>query len=276
VWTDVDAWSMQYIGPPYVYSFNEIGEGCGLIARKAAAAVNGIYYWMGPAQFYNLSSYGVQIVPCAVWDVVYQNLNLGTDSNGVPYTQRIRCAVNSRFGEIQWFYPSANGTGEVDSYVKLNVDLNVWDYGTLGRTAWVDQSVLGPPVGADPSSLYLYQHETSNDADGTAMDSYFQTGYFSLAEGDQKTFIDMIWPDFKWGQYSQAQIATVQISFICADFPGQTPTTYGPYSVTQATTYFYTRLRSRLVAIRIESSDLGSFWRIGNLRYRFAADGKFG
>ena len=275
IWTDIDCWSMQYIGPPYVYSFNEIGTGCGLIARKAAASVGGIYYWMGPSQFFSLSANGVQPVPCPVWDVVYQNLNLGTDTNGIPYTQRIRVAVNSRFGEIQWFYPSANGTGEIDSYVKYNVNLNVWDYGTLGRTAWIDQSVLGPPIGADPSTQYLYQHETSNDADGQAMVSSFTTGYFSLAEGDQKTFIDLIWPDMKWGMYDASQSATVQISFICADYPGQTPTTYGPYSVTQATEYFYTRFRARLVAIKIESSDLGSFWRIGNIRYRFAADGKF-
>jgi len=295
IWTDIDCWSMQYIGPPYVYSFNEIGSGCGLIARKAAAALNGIYYWMGPSQFYSLSSAGVQPVPCAVWDVVYQNLNLGIDSNGIPYTQRIRVAVNSRFGEISWFYPSANGTGEVDSYVKFNVYLNVWDYGTLARTAWVDQSVLGPPIGADPNSLYLYQHETSNDADGQPLVSYFQTGYYTLSEGDFKTFIDWVWPDMKWAQYSAQQgnqltfgssafgnssfgtpisPTTVSIWFYVADYPGDEPTIYGPYNVTQATQYFYTRFRGRLVSVKIGSSDLGSFWRIGALRYRYAQDGR--
>jgi hypothetical protein len=275
IWTDIDCWSMQYIGPPYVYSFNEIGTGCGLIGRKAAASVNGIYYWMGPSQFYSLSSNGVQPIPCSVWDVVYQNLNTGLDPvSGVSNLQKIRVAVNSRFGEIQWFYPSANGSGEVDSYVKYNVYLNLWDYGSLGRTAWVDQSVLGPPIGADPASLYLYQHETSNDADGQAMNSSFQTGYYAISEGDYKSFIDWIWPDMKWGQYSQTQSATVQISFLVADYPGDTPTVYGPYSVTQATEYFYTRFRARLVAVKIASNDLGSFWRIGNIRYRFAPDGK--
>ena len=268
VWTDIDVWSMQYIGPPYVYSFNEIGTGCGLIARKAAAAVNGIYYWMGPSQFYTLGGGGVLPLPCPVWDVVFQNLNQANLS-------KIRVAVNSRFGEIQWFYPSANGTGEVDSYVKYNVYMNEWDYGSLGRAAWVDQSVLGPPIGADPASLYLYQHETSNDADGVAMLPFLQTGYFTIAEGDFKTFIDLIWPDMKWGFFDAAQTATVQITFLVADYPGDTPQTFGPYSVTQATKYFNTRLRGRLVAIRISSSDLGSFWRIGALRYRFSQDGKF-
>lgn len=267
IWTDIDVWSMQYIGQPYVYSFNEIGTGCGLIARKAAASVQGIYYWMGPQQFYTLSGNGVEPLPCPVWDVVYQNLDLKN-------LQKIRVAVNSRFGEIQWFYPSANGGGEVDSYVKYNVYLNLWDYGTLGRTAWVDQSVLGPPIGADPASLLLYQHETSNDADGEAMLPFFQTGYYALSEGDFKTFIDWVWPDMKWGQFSEAQAATVQITFLVADYPGQTPQVFGPYSVTQATEYFYTRFRARLVAVKISSSDLGSFWRIGNVRYRYAQDGK--
>lgn len=267
IWTDIDVWSMQYIGPPYVYSFNEIGTGCGLIARKAAASVNGVYYWMGPSQFYSLSSSGVQPIPCSIWDFVFQNLDTANLS-------KIRVAVNSRFGEIQWFFPSSNGGGEVDSYAKFNVYLNVWDYGSLARSAWVDQSVLGPPIGADPNSLYLYQHETSNDADGAAMNSSFQTGYYALSEGDYKTFIDWIWPDFKFGQLDQAQTATVQITFLIADYPGDTPTVYGPYSVTQATQYFYTRFRGRLVSIKISSDDLGSFWRIGNVRYRYAQDGK--
>jgi hypothetical protein len=267
IWTDIDAWSMQYIGPPFVYSFNEIGTGCGLIGRKAAASFNGIVYWMGYSQFYILSANGVQPMPCSVWDVIFQNLDRAN-------VRKIRVAVNSLFGEIQWFYPSLSGGGEVDGYVKYNVYLNVWDFGTLGRTAWVDQSVLGSPIGADPSTFLLYQHETSPDADGQAMQPFFQTGYYALSEGDYKTFIDWIWPDMKWGPYNQAQSATVQITFFVADYPGDTPITYGPYSVTQATEYFYTRFRGRLVSIKIASSDLGSFWRIGNIRYRYAQDGK--
>lgn len=267
VWTDLAVWSMQYIGPPYVYSFNEIGNGCGLIGRKAAQSVNGIFYWMGPNQFFSLSGNGVEVLECPVWDVVYQNL----DQNNV---QKIRAAVNSQFAEIQWFYPSLSGGGEVDSYVKYNVSLGLWDYGSLSRTAWIDQSVLGPPIGASPSDLLLYQHETSNDAAGTAMLPFFQTGYYAIAEGDQKSFIDWIWPDMKWGKFNQAQTATVQITFFVTDYPGDTPKQFGPYSVTQATEFFYTRLRGRLISVKISSSDLGSFWRIGNIRYRFAPDGQ--
>jgi hypothetical protein len=278
VWTDVDVWSMQYIGQPFVYSFNEIGSGCGLIGRKAAGSAFGIYYWMSFSQFFSLSGYGVQPMLCPVWDVIFQNLDTSIDPiSGVSRAQKIRFAANSRFTEIMWFFASiTGGTGEVDSYVKYNIQLNEWDYsiGGLGRSAWVDQSVLGPPIGADPTTLLLQQHETSNDADGVAMLPSFQTGYYTLSEGDWQTFLDWVWPDFKYGQFDQAQNATINITFFVKNYPSDTPKVFGPYPVTQATPYFYTRLRGRLVSIQISSSDLGSFWRIGVLRYRFSQDGK--
>jgi len=268
VWTDIGVWSMQYVGQPYIYSFNEIGSGCGMIARKAAATVNGVVYWMGPSQFYSMSGNGVQPVACPIWDVIFQDLDQ-------TQTSKIRVAVNSRFGEITWYYPTMSNSGEVNAYVKYNPALQTWDFGSLGRSAWVDQSVLGPPIGADPTTLYLYQHETSTDADGQAMNSNFQTGYFAMSEADVLTFVDQVWPDMKWGYYGGSQNATINITFYVANYPGDTPSVYGPYSVTQNTQFISPRFRGRLVSINIGSTDVGSFWRIGNMRYRLEADGKF-
>ena len=268
LWTDVGLWAMQYVGPSYVYSFNEIGSGCGMIAKKAAASVNGITYWMGPSQFYMLAGSGVEPLPCPIWDVIFQNLDASN-------LQKIRVAVNSRFGEISWFYPTTTSGGEVSNYVKFNVYLQVWDFGAIGRTAWVDQSVLGPPIGADPSSRYIYQHETSTDADGQPLLSNFQTGYFTLNEGDLKTFVDQVWPDMKWGYYNGVQNATVNLTFYVADYPGQTPLQYGPFAMTQQTTFISPRFRGRLVSVGLSSTDIGSFWRLGNIRYRSQQDGKF-
>ena len=267
VWTDLGIWAMQYIGPPYVYSFNEIGSGCGLIARKAMASINGVVYWMGPSQFFSLTANGVAPVPCPIWDVVFQNIN-------TAHLNKIRIAVNSRFGEISWFYPSQNST-ENDSYVKYNVTHNTWDFGTLGRTAWIDQSVLGPPIGADPTTLYLYQHETSPDADGQAMASSFRTGWFSIADGDQMTYVDQVWPDMKWGTYSGSPNATINLTFYVTNYPGDTPQVFGPYPVTQTTEYISPRFRGRLVSINVSSDDVGSFWRLGGVRWRSSPDGKF-
>lgn len=267
IWTDVDVWSMQYIGPPLVYGFNEIGSGCGLIGRKAVGSLGGTVYWMGPSQFYALGADGVQPIPCPVWDVVFQNINRN-------YVNKIRCAVNSRFGEIAWYFPSSGST-EVDTYVKFNPSLNAWDYGSLARTAWIDQSIVGAPIGADPTTNYLYQHETSNDADGAVLEASFQSGYAAISEGDQIMYVDQVWPDFKFGTYDGSASATINMTFYVTDYPGQTPRTYGPYIITKDTTYISPRFRGRLVSIGVTSTDVGSFWRLGNVRYRAKPDGAF-
>ena len=268
IWTDLSVWSMQYIGQPFVYSFNEIGSGCGMIARKAAASLNGVVYWMGPSQFFALTGNGVEPVACPVWDVIFQDLDQTNLS-------KIRVAVNSRFGEITWYYPTITDGGEVNAYVKYNVGLGTWDFGSLGRTAWIDQSVLGPPIGADPSSRYLYQHETSTNADGQAMLSSFQTGYFAMSDADVLTYVDQFWPDAKWGYYGGSQNATLNLTFYVTNYPGDTPQVYGPYAVTQSTQFISPRFRGRLVSIGVSSNDVGSFWRLGNMRYRLSPDGKY-
>lgn len=267
LWTDLSVWSMQYINLPLVWSFNEIGTGCGLIGRKAAASMSGTIYWMGQSQFFTLSGGGVQPLQCPIWDVIFQDLD-------TQYVDRIRCAPNSRFGEVSWFFPTIGSGGIPNRYVKYNTLIGQWDYGDLARTAWLDQSVLGAPIGAAQDRL-IFQHETSTDADGAAMNSYLQTGYFALQDGDVQTFVDQLWPDMKWGYYDGTQSANVKITFYVADYPGQSPRVHGPYNVTQTTQFITPRLRGRLVSIKIESDDVGSFWRLGNIRYRLQSDGKF-
>jgi hypothetical protein len=199
---------------------------------------------------------------------VFQDLDLANVS-------KITCAVNSLFEEITWYYPIVGGSGEVTNYIRFNAQLNSWDFGTLARSAWLDTTVLGPPIGYDPANQYIYQHEISQNADGAAMSSNFTTGYFALSDGENKVFVDEFWPDMKWGYYGQSQSASVQITFNAVDFPGQTPVTYGPYTVTQSTTWFNPRIRARLLSITVSSSDLNSFWRLGNMRYRAIPDGRY-
>ena len=270
LWTDLDLWAMQYIGPPFVYGFNKIGSNCGAISRHCTGQLNGAIYWMSQKQFFMSMGSGPQTIPCPVWDVIFQNIN-------TSYLYKVTCGVNSQFNEVTWYYPSASST-ENDSYVKYNTVLQQWDYGSLGRTAWIDQSVLGSPIGAG-SDNYLYQHEVGNDAANgtqtTAMLSSFQTGYFQLNEADNLIFIDQIWPDMKWGTYSGNPNATVQITFYATNYPGDTPVAYGPYTMTQATEYISVRIRARLLSFNISSSDVGTFWRLGAIRYRYQIDGRF-
>ena len=266
IWTDVALWVMQYINQPYVYGFNEVGTGCGLIGRKAASVMGGITYWMSQSQFFQYAD-GVKPIPCPIWDVIFQDIDM-------DFADNIRIATNSRFGEVTWYYPITGSAGVPSKYVKYNVLLGVWDFGTLARTAWIDQSVFGAPIGASENQ-YIYQHETSPDADGSAMISNFTTGYFATNDADVKVFVDQVWPDMKWGYYGGAQNANVQITFNVTDFPGDTPTAYGPYTLTQGTKFITPRFRARLLSIEVGSSDPGSFWRLGNVRYRLQTDGKF-
>lgn len=267
LWTDLALWAMQFIGGQLVYSFTEISAGCGLIGKKAAGILNNRVYWMSQSQFFVLTGTGVDPVPCPIWDVIFQDIDMN-------YADNIRCAPNSRFGEVTWYYPTIGSNGIPTKYVKLNALLGQWDFGSLTRTAWINQSILGPPIGSGGDN-YIYQHEMGEDADTQPMVSYFQTGYFAMAEADVKMFVDQVWPDMKWGFYGGLQNVTVNLTFFVADYAGQTPLQYGPFPMTQQTTYITPRFRGRLVSIRIESEDAGTFWRIGNMRYRLQQDGRF-
>lgn len=270
-WTDIDLYVSQYVGTPFIFGFNKVGSGCGLIAPKAVGQLGPTLYWMSQKQFYSVSSTGgVQPIPCSVWDYVFQNLN-------EDQVDKIRCAPNSQFNEITWFFPSTGQT-ENDSYVTYNVLYNEWDVGKLARSAWANQSIFGAPLAADTSG-YIYQHDVTGvynlGNDNIPINASFETGYFSLTSGNDLVFVDWMLPDMKWDTYDGSQTnATIKISFNVTDYPGDTPTTYGPFTITQATEYIEPRFRGRYMQIIVESDDSDSFWRLGSIRYRYAASGR--
>jgi len=285
IWTDLDLWAMQYVGTPFVYSFNKIGSNCGAVSRHCTGQLNGAVFWMSQKQFFMMTGNGPQPIPCPIFDVIFQNIN-------TSYFYKVACGVNSQFNEITWYYPSANAT-ENDSYVKYNVGMGQWDYGTLSRTAWIDQSVLGSPIAAG-GDTFIYQHEVGNDAavgtSTTAMLSSFQTGYFQLSEGENLVFVDQIWPDMQWGTYSGNKNATVYLTIYYTNYgtdPATSPSTsyYSgspsntvssvTFPMTQATEYVSCRIRARFMAFSLSSQDVGTFWRLGGVKYRYQPDGKF-
>lgn len=269
IWTDLDLWAMNYIGYPDTYGFNKIGAGAGLASSHAAQQLRGGVYWMGKSNFYAYAGSGVQVIPCDVWDFVFQNIN-------TSFIHNVRAAPNTPFNEAGWYFPSAASTGgENDSYVKFNITEPgaPWDYGTLARSAWIDLTVLGPPIGAIPSGV-VYQHEIGNDAAGQPIAWSFFTGYFVLQEAEDFSFVDQVIPDFKYGDYGAAQGAQVQMTFWVVNYPGDTPIPYGPYTVASTTEYISVRFRARQIAIECSGSDLGSFVRLGRVRFRFAASGR--
>jgi hypothetical protein len=155
-----------------------------------------------------------------------------------------------------------------------------WDYGPMSdsataipRSCGIDQSILGKPISATPAGI-IYQHETSPNADGAPLYSSFTTGFFQISDGQDIMFCDWFLPDFKWAEYPTLAGATIMVTLYSQYYPGETPTTHGPFSVTRSTPYFNPRLRGRLISMKVESSDLDSFWRLGGCRARFTPDGR--
>jgi hypothetical protein len=253
IWTDVGLWLMQYIGFPLVYGFLEIGQGCGLIWQNAKAVLAGKVYWMSYNGFFVYDGNSVQPLPCPVWDEVFQNLNT------LQQAKVIACP-NSFFNEISWCFPSASGSGENDTRVTYNANDGTWTFdptGAITRTAWLDQSSLLNPLGVDGGGL-IQIHESGNDADGAAMVCYAQSGFARIAEGEEYTFLERLIPDA-----ILQNGATLQFTFYFQDYPYGPVFTVGSLNFTQAVDYLIVRGRGRFVSVKVGSSDLGSFWRLG-------------
>jgi hypothetical protein len=268
-WTDLDLWAANYAGYPLVFGFNKIGAGAGMISSHAAQAFRGSVYWMGPSNFYVYTNGSVSVLPCPVWDFVFQNLNTTFQTN-------VRAMPNTPFNEVGWFFPSsASVSGECDSYVKMNVTEpnRPWDYGSLQRSAWIDQTILGNPIAATSNGI-IYQHEMTNDADGQPILWSYTTGYFYIGDGQQFSFVDRIIPDFIYGTYAAPKTAQIQLSFNVLNYPGDTPVVYGPYTVSSTTEYISVNFRGRQISITISGSDLGSFNRLGKVRYQWKPAGR--
>ena len=270
IFTDVDVWSMTYIGYPLVFSFNNIYSSDGLVGPHAVTDFRGSTFWMGNNNFYMVGGGGVNLIPCPVWDNVFQDLDRANANKCVA-------AANDQFSEVWFFYPSVSGgTGECDKYVKVNISEGfVWDYGTMSRSAWQSYSVLGQPIGADPTTRYLQQHETSYGADGAAMDSYFETGFFPYGDGETFSVIDHFEPDMKFTtSNSSTPSASISVTLTAVNYPTDTASMVHSSVMTSTTEYISPRVRGRQAKWKIETNDATSWWRVGNTRYRFNPGGR--
>jgi hypothetical protein len=146
----------------------------------------------------------------------------------------------------------------------------------MRRTAGIDQSVLGMPIAADPNGV-IYQHETGYNGDGSPIPVSFRTGYFSISDGDQISFIDWFIPDMRWQTWpGTTTSAQVSVTFYSIMYQGDTNVrTYGPYLLTNTTKFITPRIRGRFCAVEFASDDLDSFFRMGLNHFRVAPDGRF-
>lgn len=139
VWTDSAIYSMQYVGTPYVWGFQILMDNISIMSPNAMITLNNVTYWMGLDKFYEYSGV-VQTLPCAVRQYVFQNINQ-------QQAYQIFAGANEAFSEVWWFYPSLNST-TIDSYVVYNYLDKVWYYGTMARTAWLQNGLEQYPIAA--------------------------------------------------------------------------------------------------------------------------------
>ena len=258
IWTDVDLWTMSFIGMPFVFSFNRIAISCEPLGVHSVAVIPGnVSVWPGGKGFYRCDGGSVSPLPCSVWDTFFKLID--------QTLQSLVCsAVNALFNEVSWYYMRLDGQ---IGYVRWNTVLNVWDQGVLDRTAWIDLSPVGNPIGCDTSGR-LYQHEIGMDADTTPMAWSFTTGFFDLQAGEDFTFVDFLIPDFV-GTYT-----AIQVTLFATDAPNLPSRVYGPFTLTPGTEYLNVRVRGRQLAMKFSGNDLGSEVRLGAVRYRFASAGR--
>lgn len=260
IWTDTDIWSMVYQGLPFVFGFNRVGTNCEAISQRAPVVVGNAIVWPSIRGFFRYDGSGVTPMLCPVWDVMFNNLD-------ETQLEQITGGRNTLFNEAAWWFPTTDGG---IGRVKWNYLENLWDYDPVGaveRTAWVDHSPLGNPIGADPNGL-LQQHEVGNNDNGAPIEWEFTTGYFDIADGDQYSFVDFMVPDAlgNWTEFDMNVLST--------DSPFTPPATHGPFAITPTTPYQNPRIRGRQVAFQFTGNDLDSFVRIGAVRIRTAPAGR--
>jgi len=269
VFTDGSLHSMQYVGAPYTYGITPVGDNISIASKNAVATANSIVYWMGVDKFYAYSG-SVNTLPCDLQEYVFSDIN-------TEQLSQVCAGTNEGFSEIWWHYPSKDSQ-EVDRYVVFNYQEQCWYYGTMGRTAWLDNPSRRYPVAA--ANGYLYNHEFGVDDDYFApINAYIETADFDIGEGDRFAFVRRILPDVNFNG-SDAVAPQVTMTITPRNTPGSAyadnnakPVTSTNLDITQYTEQCHVRLRGRQMKFRIESNQIGCQWRLGHTRVDIQTDG---
>ena len=283
VFTDTSVYSFQYVGTPAVWGSNIVGDNISIMSQNAAILAAGTTYWMGVDKFYKYSG-TVSTLRCDLREYIYSNINQNQ-------SQQIFAGTVEGFNEIWWFYCSQNST-TIDSYVVYNYQDDIWYYGSMGRTAWIDSTALRYPVSANYNNTLVYQEYGLNDnTNGVdlAMDSYIQSSEFDLQFGNRFAFVNRILPDVTFRQ-STATSPQVTMTLIPMQNSGSgynspqatggsniaTVTRTATAPIEQFTGQVFIRLRGRQLIFQIEGNQLGLQWQLGTPRIEVKPDGKRG
>jgi len=285
IWTDSALYSMQYIGAPYVWGFNILMDNISIMGPNAMITVNNITYWMGQGKFYMYTG-TVQTLPCTLRQYIFDDININQNF-------QVFAGANEGFNEIWWFYVSNESSNNtVDKYVIYNYVDQVWSYGTMARTAWIDTAIRGYPIAADYNRRLLY-HENGVDDVSTSspqpITAYVQSSDFDIGVGQSFGFVWRMLPDINFNgsnianpsvtvqllprqnsgsPYGTAASPTVKSAQVYASPTPQ------EYTIQQFTGEVFTRLRGRQISYIVKSTGLGVTWQSGTSRLDIKPDGR--
>ena len=291
VWTDAAIYSLQYLGPPYVWGSTLLSDNISIAGMNCMAYANGAAYWMGIDKFYKYDG-TVQTLNCDLRQYVYGNINKAQAA-------QFFAGTNEGFNEVWWFYCS-NGSATIDKYVIYNYLENIWYYGSMARTAWLDTALRDYPVAASYSQV-LINHEYGVDdgepATPLAITSYITSAQFDIGDGHNFAFVWRLIPDITFrGSTSNSPSVSMALQPLKSSGSGyttppsvggidsnatasviQTLGTVPPVNSVQVDQYtgqIYIRIRARQMSMKIESDTLGTQWQLGSSRIDIRPDGR--
>jgi hypothetical protein len=265
IWTDNALYSMSYIGGRFVFSFNQLGTNCGLIAPHAAIDYDGVSYWMGDNNFYGYDG-RVQNLPCTVRRHLFEDFN-NTNKD------KVYAGINSEFKEIIWLYPKANST-EPNAYIIYNTEEKTWVFGDSFYTTFKDRTVYENTITTGKVSAtadtFLWDNEPEDvyTGDGTALSSFLESSSFDVGEGDELMFLNRIIPDYKFDSGQE-----IEVYVKVKEFPSDTFKIKGPFTINANTKKVDFRARGRQASVRVSATNDGA-WKWGSVRLALQPDGK--
>jgi hypothetical protein len=288
VFSDSALYSLQYQGPPVVWSSQLLGDNISVTSQNAVTIASGVIYWMGVDKFYKYDG-RLQTLRCDLLKFVFEDINLNQQD-------QFFASTNEGFNEVWWFYCSANAT-EIDRYVVYNYLENngagVWYYGEMSRTAWLDSGLRNNPMAATPINNIVY-HEQGNDDNSTAVPlpipAVIETTEFDIDDGDHLGFVWRVLPDITFVGTDAGTTPQVTMTLIPMQNSGSgynDPISLGGNSnatvvrsatvpIEQFTGQVYVRVRGRQMILKIENNQLGSAWQLGSPRIDIKQDGRRG
>jgi hypothetical protein len=280
VFTDSTVYSLQYLGPPVVWGSQLLGDNISIISQGSAVIASGVIYWMGVDKFYMYDG-RVQTLTCDLRKFVFSDINLNQK-------QQVFAGTNEGFNEVWWFYCS-EASETIDKYVVYNYIEQVWYYGTMARTAWLDSGLRNYPQAATYlSNIVNHEYGLNDNATGTAapIDAYISSSEFDLNDGHNFGYVWRVLPDLTFNESSNSptgEVPKVTMTIYPMQSSGSGASTPASANVSKIAAYditeeftgiIYTRARGRQIIFKIGSNQINTSWQLGAPRFDFRPDGR--